>query len=270
MRIQAENLTRYFGRVEALASVSFDVDARRIVVIGQNGSGKSTLLSIMYGLLRPSMGTLRVEGYEPYRMRERAARDMSIAFERPRFDVNLRVRDVYDIVRDNGVGDCVDLFWDQIGIRRFSSAFLPELSSGQKQLVQLMQAICRDSRIKILDEPFSHVDVSNVEVIGEYILEKDLEIVLTTHVPEEAEWVGDYFIMLREGKIVWDGRIEDLEKYDIYEVYLRYDVPGSLRVHARLGYVAIVESSYEELSNLLVEGKIRGFKKLGVRRYFSS
>ncbi|MEB3787466.1 MAG: ABC transporter ATP-binding protein [Desulfurococcales archaeon] len=269
MHIQAENLTKYFGRVEALAGVSFDVDAKRIVVIGQNGSGKSTLLSIMYGLLRPSMGTLRVEGYEPYRLREKAAQDMSIAFERPRFDINLRVRDVYDIVRYNGAGDCVELFWDQIGVREFSGAFLPELSSGQKQLVQLMQAICRDSSIKILDEPFSHVDVGNVELIGEYILERDLEVVITTHVPEEAEWVGDHVIMLREGRVVWNGRIEDLERDNLFEVYLRYGVPDPLRVHAKLGYVAIVESSYEELSNLLVEGRIRGFKKLGVRRYFS-
>jgi len=269
MHVQAESLAKYFGGIRALVDISFDVDARRIVVIGQNGSGKSTLLSILYGLLHPSRGALKVNGYEPYRMRERASQDMSIAFERPRFDINVRVRDVYTIIRENGNGDCIELFWDQIGVREFGGAFLPELSSGQKQLVQLMQAICRDSRIKILDEPFSHVDVNNVELIGEYILRKDLEIVITTHVPEEAEWIGDYFIMLREGRIVWNGTIDDLDNDGFYEVYLRYRVPSSLRVYVKLGYVAIVESSYEELSRLLAEGEIRGFKRLGVRRYFS-
>ncbi|MEL9939940.1 MAG: ABC transporter ATP-binding protein [Ignisphaera sp.] len=269
MNIYAENLSKYFGRVAALADVSFNIDAKRVVIIGQNGSGKSTLLSILYGLLHPSKGVLKINGYEPYRMREKAAREMTIAFERPRFDVNVRVRDVYKIVRENGDGDCIELFWERIGVKNFAETFLPDLSSGQKQLVQLMQAICRDSRIKVLDEPFSHLDVKNVELIGEYILERDLEVVLTTHLPEEAEWIGDYFVMLREGKLVWQGRVEDIGGEDIYEVYLRYRVPSSLSVYSKLGYVAIVRSSYEELLELLNENRIRGFKKLGVRRYFS-
>lgn len=270
MDITARNLTRYFGKIEALASISFDVSAKRVVIIGQNGSGKSTLLSILYGLLHPSRGFLQVNGYEPYRARERASREMTIAFERPRFDINVRVRDVYKVVGENGSSDCTELFWDQIGVKEFGEMLLPDLSSGQKQLVQLMQAICRHSRVKVLDEPFSHLDVRNIELIGNYILEKGLEVVLTTHVPEEAEWIGDYFVMLRDGRLIWHGRIEELGERKVYEVYLRHRIPGFSKVYAKLGYVAIVESTYDELLKLLDEGRIRGFKKLGVRKYFSS
>jgi len=269
MEIQAENLARYFGGTPALVDIGFNVKAGRIAVIGQNGSGKSTLLSILYGLLHPTKGTLRANGYEPYSAREKASREMTIAFERPRFDINVRVRDVYGILRENSNSDCTELFWDQIGVKNFGEMHLPDLSSGQKQLVQLMQAICRDSRVKILDEPFSHLDVRNIELIGEYILESNLEVVLTTHVPEEAEWIGDYFIMLREGRLVWHGRLEDLDRGGLYEVYLRHHIPSSLKVLVKLGYVAIVESNQEELSRLLSGNEIRGFRKLGVRRYFS-
>jgi len=268
MKLYARSLTKYFGRVAALVDVDFDINAKRIAIIGQNGSGKSTLLSIIYGLLHPSRGVLKVNGYEPYNERERASMEMSIAFERPRFDINVRVRDVYKIIREYGDRDCLEMFWEQIGVKSFGEMLLPDLSSGQKQLVQLMQALCKDSRIKVLDEPFSHLDVRNMGLIGDYILSRNFSAILTTHVPEEAEWIGEYFVMLKEGKIVWHGRIEELQEQGVYEVYLRQYLPESLEVILKLGYVAIVKSSYEELLELVERDKIRGFKKLGVRRYF--
>ncbi len=269
MNIYARKLTKYIGNITALNDINFDIEAKRVAIIGQNGSGKSTLLSIIYGLLRPSEGILKVNGYEPYREREKAAREMTIVFEKPYFDINIRVKDIYQIVSSNGNHDCIELFWHQIGIKRYEDAYVSNLSSGQKQLIQLMQAICRDSAIKVLDEPFSHLDIKNINLIGEYIIKNNFDIILTTHMPEEAEWISDYFIILSEGRLVWHGRLGELDKEDTYEIFLRYDIPDELYVCAKLGYVAIVKSTINELIKLLNEKRIRGFKKLGVRKYFS-
>ena len=268
MRLHAEGLTKVFGRVVALRDVSFGLEARRAVVIGQNGSGKSTLLSILYGLLRPSSGSLRVNGYEPYVDRERAAAEMTIVFEKPHFDISVRVRDVYEVLRDVGDSDCLEFFWNTIGVRSLSGRQLPDLSSGQKQLVQLMQALCRESRIKVLDEPFSHLDVRVAGLVGDYILNSHYDVVMTTHVPEEAEWIGEYFIMLKEGRIVWQGSFNELAVDGIYEAYLRGRPPDGLDVILKLGYVAVVRSGEDELLRLVNCGAIAGFRRLGVRRYF--
>ncbi len=270
MNIYAKNLTKYFNKNIALNNVNLDIEARRIIVIGQNGSGKSTLLSIVYGLLRPSGGILRVNGYEPYRERERAAHEMTIAFEKPYFDINIKVQDIYQIISNYYSYDCAELFWDEIGIKKYKDVYISNLSSGQKQMIQLMQALCRESAVKVLDEPFSHLDVININLIGEYIIKSKFDVILTTHIPEEAEWIGDYFIVLDNGRVMWHGRINELNEEGTYEVYLRYGVPDTLNVYARLGYVAIVRSSINELVKLLIEGRIRGFKRLGVRKYFSS
>ena len=268
MMLQAVNLTKRFGRVVALRNVSFEADAGRVAIIGQNGSGKSTLLSIMFGALRPTEGVLRVDGYEPYKLRERASKDMSIVFERPTFDISVRVRDVYEVLSGYGDSDCLSFFWEGLGVRDFRNTALPDLSSGEKQLVQLMQAFCRESKLKILDEPFSHVDVRHVGLIGDYILRRGFSVVFTTHVPEEAEWLGEYFVMLRDGEVVWHGGLSDLEREGVYEVYLRGEPPEGVEVLAKFGYVAIVRSDYDELVELVRRGRVRGFRRLGVRRYF--
>jgi ABC-2 type transport system ATP-binding protein len=76
--------------------------------MGPNGSGKSTFLSILFGSLFPSKGFLKVNGYKPYKERERAVNDMTIVFERPYFDINAKVRDVYTVLKDVGDLNCID------------------------------------------------------------------------------------------------------------------------------------------------------------------
>jgi len=270
VRVEARGLSRWFGGVGAILDVDFSVEGRRIVVMGHNGSGKSTLLSILYGGLFPSSGKLLVDSYEPYRERERAIRDMTIVFERPYFDVNVLVRDVYDVLREKGDGDCLEFFWDVVGVRRLGSKLLPDLSSGQKQLVQLMQGLCRGSRIKVLDEAFSHLDPVNIDAVGSYIArELKADVVLSTHVPEEAEWLGEYFIVLRDGRVAWRGTLEDLARENIYEVYVRGRVPEGLEVVVSLGYVALVRASEDVLFELNSRGVIRGFRRAGVRVYYA-
>jgi ABC-2 type transport system ATP-binding protein len=133
-----------------------------------------------------------------------------------------------------------------------------------------MQGLCRVSKIKVLDEAFSHLDPVNVDAVGSYIArELKADVVLSTHVPEEAEWLGEYFIVLRDGRVAWRGTLEDLARENIYEVYVRGHVPEGLEVVASLGYVALVRASEDVLFELNSRGLIRGFRKAGVRVYYA-
>ncbi|MEZ0289821.1 MAG: ABC transporter ATP-binding protein [Sulfolobales archaeon] len=269
MRVYSKRLSRRFGSVYALRDLNLEIEGvSRVSIVGHNGSGKSTLLSIIYGILKPSSGFLEINGYKPYVDRERAAREMSIVFERPYFDVNLRVRDIYDLMRDYDDLDCVDFFWSKIGVKSLRDKELPDLSSGEKQLIQLMQALCRESLVKILDEPFSHLDSVKTDLVGSYILSRNFNIIFTTHVAEEAEWLGEYVVILQNGIVVWQGRIRDLWSDGLYEVFISKSAPEGLRVLVSLGYVAIVQADEELLLRYLEERKISGFKRLGVRRVY--
>jgi len=269
VKLQAINVYKKFKNIYALRDININIDANKIVIIGPNGSGKSTLLSIIYGSLFPSSGKLSINGYEPYVNREKAAKEMSIVFERPYFDINIRVQDVFRVLRENSNLECLEVFWNIVGVEKLKSKLLPELSSGERQLIQLMQALCRESKIKILDEPFAHLDFLNIDIIGRYIAyESKANYIITTHTPEEAEWLGDYFIILREGSIVWQGTLEDLWREELYEVYIKRKLPSNLPVLASMGYVAIVKANEEVLLDLVKRCMIIGFKKVGVRRYY--
>ncbi|GGM78460.1 hypothetical protein GCM10007108_15780 [Thermogymnomonas acidicola] len=83
--VRARRLTKSFdGKRKALDSLDIDVTAERLCFLGHNGSGKTTALSIIAGLLRPTSGSLEINGFEPYREREKALRSFSFIFEKPR------------------------------------------------------------------------------------------------------------------------------------------------------------------------------------------
>jgi len=270
VKLEASRLYKRFGSIWALVNINLSTESRKIVIMGPNGSGKSTFLSILFGSLFPSKGFLKVNGYKPYKERERAVNDMTIVFERPYFDINAKVRDVYTVLKDVGDLNCIDFFWNVINVKNIGSRLLPELSSGQRQLVQLMQCLCRESKIKILDEPFSHLDLSMVEKIGKYIIEDTKsDYVITTHTPEEAEWLSEYFIILKNGSVIWHGKLEDMWRDELYEVYLRGKPPEKLNVLFSTGYVAIVKSTEDELLDLTKKGLIIGYKRAGVRRFYA-
>ena len=269
MIVEVNKVSMSLGGKRVLDNVTFRAETKKLVILGHNGSGKTTLLSILLGLLKPNSGSVKLDGLDPYRVRGKVLSKVSFAFEKPKFDVNLRVEDVYQFLKDFGEEDCLELFWSEIGLSKVKKNRLSELSSGQTQLVHLMQAICRRSEIKVLDEPFSHLDYFRSGIIGDYLVRKGFQVIMTTHVPEEADWLADYLVILKDGKLVWSGGFESLSEVDYFEVTVRdfFVPPGALM---KLGNVYIVKSNLDELEKLMREGKIMGYKKAGVRRLYEA
>ena len=269
MIVEACKVSKSLGGKRVLNNVTFRAETKRLVILGHNGSGKTTLLSILLGLLKPDSGSAKLDGLDPFNRREEVLRKASFAFEKPKFDVNLRVKDVYNFLRDYAEGDCLELFWGEVGLSGLKDNKLFELSSGQTQLVHLMQAICRKSEIKVLDEPFSHLDYFRTGIIGDYLVRRGFQVIMTTHVPEEADWLADYVVILKDGEVVWSGDFESLNNGDYFEVAVRglFIPPGAL---VKLGNVYIVKSSQDELERLMREGKIMGYKRAGVRRHYEA
>ncbi|AHC52587.1 hypothetical protein SUSAZ_08860 [Sulfolobus acidocaldarius SUSAZ] len=276
MRITARNLVKKFGKFSALYDLNFDVDGDIIAIVGPNGSGKSTLLSIVAGLRHPSRGNLYLEGIEPYKRREDISKYISYSFEKPRFDLKIRVRDVLEACRETCKDyDHIVSMMDEVGIKNLEDKSLYQLSSGQSQLLALSLALyCDETYIVILDEPLSHLDIRFQHLLIDRIYQRK-RTVFTTHVMEEAELIADKILILEDGKLKWIGDSRDVYQYSIYEVIIpRQNYQKAVEmlnssgaeIITNLGTSTLVKNVKEEyLVKLFDERLIIGFRRAGLR-----
>lgn len=259
-----------FGNKWALSNLDLSVENCRVSVLGQNGSGKTTFLAILCGLLSPTIGELTINGINPSKERNKLLKNISFTFERAKIPSKIRVGEFVKFVgvsRDDPKG--AEELSMIVGLESFLDCQMRELSAGQEQLVNLFNGLCSTRGIIVLDEPFSHLDILRSGRIMERLSKSSNELVFSTHIPEEAEYLSDYILVLSEGKCIWSGSIRDLMNEEIYEIY---QLPNMEELNAKIiynfGNIALVRGSFEEIASMLKEGKIIGFRKAGVRKIY--
>lgn len=221
--LELREVSKSFGRVSVLAPTTLSVArGRSTVLIGPSGCGKSTLLRLMLGLLRPDAGSVYFRGVElaPHNVR------------------GLRQAMGY-VVQDGGLFPHLTaagnvslmaryLGWDAARIRgrldglttltRFPGEALArypaQLSGGQRQRVGLMRALMLDPEVLLLDEPLGSLDplvrAELQEDLAEVFRSLGKSVVLVTHDLAEAAFFGHEIVLLRDGRIVQRGVLEDL------------------------------------------------------------
>lgn len=269
MKISSSDLTVNFGNVSALNNVSFNIDTKRLAVIGQNGSGKTTLLSVMAGLLRPDAGKILVNEYEPYLSRQRSIREIAFLFEKVKFPYTMKVYDFLKFVEKENVDlKRFEYLKSVLSISKFESLPMNSLSSGQEQLLSVLNCLMSLSKILLIDEPFTHLDLVKSSQLFNLITSLENDIVMTTHIPEEAEGVCDYYMILDRGIVKWTGDRTKLINSDIFEVYTRQEEKYDFEPIYSYGNIVLIRSSMDDLFKLLNNGSILGFRKSGVRRIY--
>ena len=283
LKLRASGLAKYYGAVRALEVARLSLESRILAIVGPNGSGKTTFLAIAAGLKYPTRGFLEVNGFIPYRERERAVREIAFLFDRPRLPLSVRVRDVIKMVRELGDSDGVDRFIDVMSVKGFMDRKLSSLSMGEAQLVGLMVVLNMGSRLVILDEPFAHLDVRRASLLAELLRGwvtrgGGRACIYTTHSPWEAESLADHLVVLEDGRLRWWGSVEDLLKGRLFEVYVK---PGrslheplveesAVKVLSCFGHICLVETEdLAALERLYEAGVIFGFKRAGVRGLYA-
>ena len=218
--LEIRNLTKHFGPLKAVDGISFRVDRGEVLgFLGPNGAGKSTTMKMVTGFLAPTAGTVRVAGHdvgdEPVAAKSAigylpegapAYPDMTPnAFLRfigevrgiPRPDLDRRIAEVVQRVHLEGV----------------MQQPIETLSKGFKRRVGLAQAILHDPEVLILDEPTDGLDPNQKHEVSTLIkhMSKNKAIVLSTHILEEVEAVCTRAIIITRGRVVFDGRPDELE-----------------------------------------------------------
>ena len=206
----SKTFTNARGTFTALDQVSFDIQSGEFFgLLGPNGAGKTTLISILAGLLKPSSGTIQVNGLDVQAQALQVRRLLGVVPQELVFDPFFTVREAlvfqsgYFGVKHNGAW--IDELLDNLGLADKANHNMRQLSGGMKRRVLVAQALVHKPPVIVLDEPTAGVDVELRQTLWQFIARLNREghtVLLTTHYLEEAEALCGRIAMLKLGKVV--------------------------------------------------------------------
>ncbi|MFN8177165.1 MAG: ATP-binding cassette domain-containing protein [bacterium] len=260
--IEVQNVSKSYGTTPALKRVSFSVEKNQVLgFLGPNGAGKSTAMKIITTYLSPDEGQVRVDGVDVMKEPLAVRRKIGYLPETAPLYVDMRTMDYLRFVaRARGLDgtrltERLEWVYDATGVREVLYKNVSELSKGYRQRVGLAQALVHDPDVLILDEPTSGLDPRQIIGIRHLIRElaKTKTVIFSSHILAEISSVTDRIAIIHEGRIVADGRTEDLRKDAMranrYRVILGADgndVAGALKT---LRGVTAVERASAEGTN---------------------
>jgi ABC-2 type transport system ATP-binding protein len=217
--IEAHNLTKTYGDVQALREVSFTIQPGEIVgLLGPNGAGKTTTIKILTGYLQPDAGEVRIDNLDVLTQTREVQARLGYLPESaplyPELTVQRYLRMVADL-RSIPADAQVEHISDAVYATNLTEQLnrpIGELSKGYRQRVGLAQAILHRPKLLILDEPTIGLDPTQILDIRRLIqrLARNSTVLFSTHILSEVEALCDRVIMLLNGEIKADARISEL------------------------------------------------------------
>lgn len=208
--ISVRSVSKLFNNKKALSGISFEVKEREIIgLLGPNGAGKTTTMRLIVGYLRPTTGTILVNGKTPIDDRMEVVRTIGYLPENNPLYQEMKVEEYLGFIASmkKSVFEKKDDLCTHTGIEDVFSSRIDELSRGYKQRVGLTAALLGNPTLLILDEPTSGLDPIEQDKIRMLIKElgKKKTIILSTHILSEVEDVATRLIIINKGTIVYDG-----------------------------------------------------------------
>lgn len=216
--IQAENLSYTFHEMSnqfAVAHASFAIDSGKITaIIGESGSGKSTLLRLIYGLLDPTEGTVRYQGWQvPTRKDKLIPGHDAMKLVSQGFDDLNTFANVWDNVASQLPNTDVKRkqektaeILQRLRIDHLAKKRVADISGGEKQRVAICRALINEPEVLLMDEPFNQVDASFRDTlqqdIKDIVTETGLTVILVSHDPTEVLALADNLIVMQSGEIL--------------------------------------------------------------------
>ena len=230
-KIRLVDVCKAFGVQRALDGISLDVaDGESLVLIGGSGSGKSLLLKSILGLAAPDSGRIEIDGQDSVGLsgNERMAwmRRFGVLFQRQGLFDSMTVWEnvAFRLLQDPAINKstarerAVEKL-ASVGLTADTADLYPsELSGGMQKRAGLARAIATDPQIIFLDEPTAGLDPIMSNIISELIIarQSDLGATIISVVSDMAvvREIAERVVMLHEGRIVWRGKVDELETTD--------------------------------------------------------
>ena len=229
-KIRLKDVHKSFGDKKVLQGVTFDIMPKEsVVVIGGSGTGKSVLIKCILGILQPDSGVIEVDGQDVTRMtaseRDAVNTKFGMLFQGAALFDSLPVWEnvAFGLMqrgmkRKEAKDRAIETL-GKVGLAPEVGELSPsELSGGMQKRVGLARAIAGQPEILFFDEPTTGLDPIMADVINDLIIscvrQQGITALSITHDMHSARKIGDRMTMLYEGKLIWVGKPEDVDRAD--------------------------------------------------------
>ena len=250
--VKVDHLSHRYTVQWAVKDISFEIPQRGIYgLLGSNGAGKSTMMNIICGVIKPTEGTVFIDGInageDPIAAKER----IGFLPQKPPLYDDLTVEEYLTHtaeirrVPDERVPAAVDEVLEICSIAHFRKRLIKNLSGGYQQRVGIAQAIIHKPEIVIFDEPTNGLDPTQIVEIRQLIknIAKDRTVILSTHILSEVQAICDHILMVEQGQLVFNGKMEEFNNYIVPSsmIVTLADAPATEELEAIPGVCGVEE-----------------------------
>ena len=218
--IKVSNLHKSFGKVKAVRGISFEVrDGEITGLLGPNGAGKTTTLRMLYSLLPPDEGEIRIDGLDPTRHAMAIKHTLGVVpdsrglYTRMSARENIAYYGKLHGMSGKDITSRIAELVETLDMADFIERRTEGFSQGQRVKVAIARAMVHRPQTVLLDEPSNGLDVMSTRALRRYILSlKDAghSVILSTHIMQEVAALCDRIIIIADGRIAADGSEQEL------------------------------------------------------------
>ncbi|WP_200415353.1 phosphonate ABC transporter ATP-binding protein [Arcobacter sp. FWKO B] len=237
-----ENVSKNFGTTKVIDNISLTINlGEKVAVIGPSGAGKTTLFRLMSGIIHPNDGRLEIFGIDSAKLNsknlKKIRRNIGVLYQNDNLISQLRV--VHNVLMGklgvwNIFKSILSLIWPQdialakealkkVELQDKLWAMPTELSGGQQQRVALARLLVQEPKVMLADEPVSQLDIrlgrEIIEILSNIASNLNNTLIVNLHTLELLHGHFDRVIALKNGKIFWEGKPEELTQEILFELY---------------------------------------------------
>jgi len=221
--IRVQNLVKRFGDFTAVKDISFDVGQGEIFAfLGPNGAGKTTTIKMLTTLLRPTSGTIELDGLDPTVKTKEARQRFGIVFQDPSLDAeqtayeNMDLHGVLYHVPRKLRAERIELLLKTFELWERKDNYVKTFSGGMKRRLEIARGFLHTPAILFLDEPTLGLDPQSRNQLWTHVKRlnetEKTTVFLTTHYMDEADRVADRIAVIDHGRIVAQGSPAELKR----------------------------------------------------------
>lgn len=232
LALDSKEIEKKFGYAFAVRNVSLQVRRGEFLALfGSNGAGKTTFLKMAAGLMRPTRGSLTIEGFDIGGQAEEARRHIGFLSHNTFVYRDLSpLENLKFFCRLYGVSDSDDRLLDlldRVGLKKRSGDLVRAFSRGLQQRVGIARTLLHNPSVILLDEPYTGLDANAAQILNGILDEAVADgktVLLTTHDLDQGLRAATRALILDRGSVVYDGAVKDAA---VREAYLRYIQRGT-------------------------------------------
>jgi ABC-2 type transport system ATP-binding protein len=264
--LRTKNLGKHYKNRWAAQEIDLEVHRGDVFgFLGPNGAGKSTTIRMILSLITPTTGTVELFGHDLFKKREAALQNVGGIVEKPDFYLYLSAYRNMQIAGSLTLGKTPDdkKINDTLGIVGLAERSLDKVktfSHGMKQRLGIAQALLCDPQLIMLDEPTNGLDPQGMKEVRELITrlttERGITVFLSSHLLNEVEQVATRMAIINKGKMIVQGKVEDLLKANANKVLFNVEpVKRSMAVLEKIKKVSEIAQTDEGIV-AKVDGKM--------------